>query len=63
MNAKARAGFPLALGTGRRRTREKGGEVRIGHGEDRSRNVVALLTIGLLTESATLAYLIYAIFF
>lgn len=33
------------------------------YAEDRSRNVFALLVIGLLTEAATLAFLIYSIVF
>jgi hypothetical protein len=64
MNAKAGAGVPpLALGAERHRTRGEGGEMRNRYAEDRSRNVLALLLIGLLTEAATLAFLIYSIIF
>jgi hypothetical protein len=64
MSAKARAGIPpLVFGAEHPRTREVGVEIRNRYAEDRSPNVVALLVIGLLTEAAVLAFLIYSIVF
>ena len=64
MNAKARAGFPPPVfGAEHSRTREVGVEIRNRYAEDRSPNVVPLLVIGLLTEAAVLALLIYSIVF
>jgi hypothetical protein len=63
MNAKAGAGFPLAVAAERGRTRGGGGEIRNRYAEERSRTVGTLLVIGLLTEAVTLAFLIYSIAF
>ena len=64
MNAKARVGIPpLVFGAEQSRTRGVGVEIRNRYAEDRSLNVVALLVIGLLTEAAVLAFLIYSIVF
>ena len=64
MNARTRGAFPpLALSAVHHRTRGGGGEMRNRYAEDRSRNVFALLVIGLLAEGVTLAFLIYSIVF